>query len=82
MIYELLKEGGRMKKIFLCGVIFILCSSCSEFALITSGSSLALSHNSYAKMYNGLDFLTVITTEKSIQKHTYEKVKLFYDQGR
>jgi len=50
-------------------------SGCSEFALLASGSSLAVTQNSYAKVYNGIDVLTVISTEKSIKKHVYENVK-------
>ena len=64
-----------MKKIFLLCVILITCSSCSEFALLASGSSLAISQNSYAKMYNTVDFLTVINTEKSIKGHAYDSAK-------
>ena len=64
-----------MKKIFLLCVILITCSSCSEFALLASGSSLAISQNSYAKMYNGLDVLTIMNTEKSIKKHAYDSAK-------
>ena len=64
-----------MKKIFMLCVILITCSSCSEFALLASGSSLAISQNSYAKMYNGVDFLTVIGTEKSIKRHVYDNAK-------
>ena len=56
-------------------VILITCSSCSEFALLASGSSLAISQNTYAKMYNGVDFLTVIGTEKSLKKHVYDNAK-------
>ena len=56
-------------------VILITCSSCSEFALLASGSSLAISQNSYAKMYNTVDFLTVISTEKSIKGHAYDNAK-------
>ena len=52
-----------MKKIFTLCVILTLCSSCSEFALLASGSSIAISQNTYAKVYNGVDFLTVISTE-------------------
>ena len=48
-------------------------TGCTEFALLASGSSLAISQNTYAKMYNGVDFLTVISTEKSIKKHIYDK---------
>ena len=46
-----------------------------------SGSSLAISHNTYAKVYNGVDFLTVISTEKSVKQHAYEKGKKYiYDK--
>jgi hypothetical protein len=62
-----------MKKILLISLFAIITTGCSEFAILMSGSSLAISHNSYAKMYNGVDFLTVITTEKSIKKHIYDK---------
>lgn len=54
-------------------IILITVSGCSEFALLASGSSLAVTQNSYAKIYNGIDVLTVISTEKSIKKHVYEK---------
>jgi hypothetical protein len=64
-----------MKKIFMLCVILITCSSCSEFALLASGSSLAISQNTYAKMYNGADFLTIITTEKSLKGHAYDGAK-------
>ena len=56
-------------------VILITCSSCSEFALLASGSSLAVSQNTYAKMYNGMDVLTIMSTEKSIKKHIYDNAK-------
>ena len=64
-----------MKKIFTLCVILITCSSCSEFALLASGSSLALSQNSYAKMYNGIDVLTIMRTEKSLKGHVYDNAK-------
>ena len=56
-------------------VILITCSSCSEFALLASGSSMALSQNSYAKIYNGVDVLTIMRTEKSMKKHIYDNAK-------
>ena len=64
-----------MKKIFMLCAILITCSSCSEFALLASGSSIAISQNTYAKMYNGIDILTIVNTEKSIKKHAYDNVK-------
>jgi len=56
-------------------VILITCSSCSEFALLASGSSMALSQNTYAKMYNAADVLTIMKTEKSMKRHAYDNAK-------
>jgi len=64
-----------MKKIFMLCVILITCSSCSEFALLASGSSIAISQNTYAKMYNGVDILTIMSTDKSMKRHAYDSAK-------
>ena len=64
-----------MKKIFMLCVILITCSSCSEFALLASGSSVAVSQNAYVKVYNGIDVLTIMRTEKSMKKHVYDNAK-------
>ena len=56
-------------------VIFITCSSCSQLSLLASGTSIAISQNTYAKMYNGLDVLTIMHTEKSMKKHVYDNAK-------
>ena len=64
-----------MKKIFFVCVILITCSSCSEFALLASGSSIAVSQNAYVKAYNGIDVLTIMQTEKGIKRHIYDKVR-------
>ena len=64
-----------MKKIFMLCVILITCSSCSEFALLASGSSLAVSQNSYARMYKAVDLGVVITTKKGFKKHAYDSAK-------
>ena len=64
-----------MKKIFMLCVILITCSSCSEFALLASGSSIAISQNSYARIYNGVDILTIMRTDKSIKGHAYDNAK-------
>jgi len=53
-------------------VLVILTSSCTEFAMLTSGAGLAVSQNAYAKAYSGIDFLTVISTEKDIKMHAYD----------
>ena len=53
-------------------VLVILTSSCTEFAMISSGAGIAVSQNAYAKTYSGIDFLTVITTKKDIKMHAYD----------
>ena len=71
-----------MKKILLSSLLLVSLTSCSEFALLASGSSLAISQNTNAKMYNGMDVLTIMHSEKSIKKHVYEKGKKYiYDQS-
>ena len=42
--------------------------------MLTSGAGIAVSQNAYAKAYNGIDFLTVITTEKDIKMHAYDAI--------
>jgi len=56
-------------------VVAILTSSCTEFAMLSSGAGIAVSHNAYAKAYGGIDFLTIIRTEKDIKTHLYETLK-------
>ena len=53
----------------------VLITSCSEFALLMSGSSIAISQNAYVKVYNGVDVLTIMKTEKDIKKHIYDRIK-------
>jgi len=64
-----------MKKIFMVCAILITCTSCSEFALLMSGSSIAISQNTYAKVYNGIDVLTIMSTDKSLKGHAYDSAK-------
>ena len=68
---------GLKLRLMILFTTLIFVSGCSEFALLMSGSSIAMSQNAYVKAYNGADFLTVITTEKSIKKHAYEKGKKY-----
>ena len=62
-------------KLILLFTIIILTSGCTEFAMLMSGSSLAISQNSYAKIYNAADMLTIMNTEKSIKGHAYDSAK-------
>ena len=63
------------RKIFLLCAILVTCSSCSEFALLASGSSIAISQNSYVKVYNGVDVLTIMNTDKDIKRHMYDQIR-------
>ena len=56
-------------------VILLTCNGCSEFALLASGSSIAVSQNAYAKAYSGVDMLTIMRTDKDIKRHVYDKIK-------
>ena len=69
-----------MKRSSLTTIIFlmvntVLTSSCTECAMLSSGATIAVSHNAYAKAYSGLDFLTIIGTEKDIKTHIYHTIK-------
>ena len=64
-----------MKKILLSSLLLVSLTSCSEFALLASGSSLAISQNSYAKVYNSMDVLTIMSTDQSIKGHIYEQLR-------
>ena len=65
----------RWCRLILIGTALVLTTSCSEFALLMSGSSIAISQNTYAKVYNGVDILTIMRTEKSIKGHAYDSAK-------
>ena len=64
-----------MKKILLISLLLIITTGCSEFALLMSGSSLALTQNTYAKVYNAADMLTIMGTKKGIKRHAYDSAK-------
>ena len=57
-------------------LILTLClSHCTEFAMLTSGAGIAVSNSAYARAYSGIDFLTIIRTEKDIKTHLYENIR-------
>ena len=63
------------RKIFMLCVIWLTCSGCSEFALLASGTSIAVSQNAYTRAYNGVDILTIISTDKDIKRHMYDQIR-------
>ena len=63
-----------IRTILLLSMLMVL-TACSEFALLMSGSSIAISQNTYAKVYNGIDVLTIMSTKKSLKGHAYDSAK-------
>jgi len=64
-----------MIRMILLLLMLMALTACTEFAILMSGSSLAISQNTYAKVYNGIDVLTIMSTEKSIKGHAYDSAK-------
>jgi len=68
------------QKLITLFIILTFVSGCSEFALLASGSSIAISQNAYVKAYNGMDVLTIMSTEKDIKRHIYDKTVLHFKE--
>ena len=71
-----------MKKILLISLLGITITGCTEFALLVSGSSIAISQNAYVKAYNSVDVLTIMATEKDLKSHVYTNVKELYEHSK
>ena len=63
-----------IKKLLKPLVLLTLLSGCGELALLSSGTGVIVSQNSYAKIYNGIDLATSITTKKDIKTHAYNYI--------
>jgi hypothetical protein len=75
-----MSTNPRLGSMMLMVLVVLTTSSCTNFAIISSGAGIAVSHNAYAKAYSGIDFLTVISTEKDIKTHAYERLKREKDE--
>jgi hypothetical protein len=62
-----------MKLIYL--IILLMTTSCSELLLLSSGAGVIASQSPVVKAYNGADMITIVTTDKDIKKHAYDKLK-------
>jgi len=63
------------KKLIPFMLMLMVCTGCTELAILSSGAGLAVSNNVYAKAYSGIDFLTIVRTEKDIKTHMYHSLK-------
>ena len=70
----------NIKKTFILCIILITCSSCTEFAMLMSGTGFAASQNSFVKVYNAADFGVVLTTKKGIKQHAYQQGKKYLEE--
>ena len=43
--------------------------------MLSSGATIAVSQNAYAKAYSGMDVLTIMQTEKDIKTHLLDNLK-------
>ena len=66
---------GLKLRLMILFTTLIFVSGCTEFAILMSGSSIAISQNAYVKAYNGIDMMTIMHSDKSIKKHIYDKGK-------
>jgi hypothetical protein len=69
-------------KIILITAVAILTSSCTEFAMLSSSATIAVSQNAYAKAYSGIDVLTIMQTEKDIKTHLLDNLKKEEDEHK
>ena len=76
------KLNGLKLRLMTLFIILTCASGCTEFALVMSGSSIAISQNAYVKAYNGLDVLTIMHTQKGIKGHAYTTVKELYEHSK
>ena len=64
-----------MIRMILLLLMLMVLTGCSNFSMLLSGGSIAVSQNTYSKIYNGVDILTMMSTEKSIKGHAYDSAK-------
>ena len=69
-------------KLILCMLMLMAFTGCSEFALLMSAGSVAATQNTYTKVYNGLDIITYMSTEKSIKGHAYDSAKKAWAEAK
>ena len=64
-----------MTRMILLLLMLTALTGCSSFSMLLSGGSIAVSQNTYSKMYNAADMLTMMSTDKSLKGHAYHSAK-------
>lgn len=64
-------------------LISTLVSGCGgPVAMVSSSAGFIASNDVYVKAYNGVDFMTTLTTDKDIKTHIYETAKNTIELGK
>ena len=64
-----------MIRMILLLLMLMVLTGCSSFSMLLSGGSIAVSQNTYSKIYNGVDILTMMSTDKSLKGHAYDSAR-------
>ncbi len=64
-----------MIRMVLLLLMLMVLTGCSSFSMLLSGGSIAVSQNTYSKIYNAADMLTMMSTDKSLKGHAYDSAK-------
>ena len=56
-------------------LMLMVLTGCSSFSMLLSGGSIAVSQNTYSKIYNAADMLTMMSTDNSLKGHAYDSAK-------
>ena len=56
-------------------LILMVCTGCSEILLLGSIGGTVVSQSPAIKVYNGIDAITIMNTNKDIKKHAYDKLR-------
>ena len=64
-----------MIRMILLLLMLMALTGCSSFSMLLSGGSIAVSQNTYSKIYNAADMLTMMSTKKGIKRHAYDSAK-------
>ena len=74
-VNQQVRSIGLKLRLMILFTTLIIVSGCSSFSMLMSGGSIAVSQNAYAKMYNSVDILTMMSTDKSLKGHAYDSAK-------
>ena len=70
----------QIGSLILASTLLIGCGG--PIAMVSSSAGFMASNDVYVKAYNGVDFITTLTTDKDIKTHIYETAKNTIELGK